>query len=96
MFNYFRNANHQNEVMTSPFQRAHLLLMFMRGPKVEQWAARKGEELTLVVLGDPDNNVLPTHQKNNEGLWTALLTALQTAYLEYHGVEGAYRVIKDL
>jgi hypothetical protein len=28
-FNYFRNANHQNEVMTSPFRQANLLLKFM-------------------------------------------------------------------
>jgi hypothetical protein len=60
-FNYFQNANHQIEVMTSPFQQANLLLTFMQGPKVEQWAARKGEELTLVVLGDSANHVLLTH-----------------------------------
>jgi hypothetical protein len=48
-FNYFQNANHRNEVTTNPFQRANLLLMFMRRPKVKQWAARKGEELTIAV-----------------------------------------------
>jgi hypothetical protein len=56
--------------------------------KVEQWAARKGEELTIVVLGDPDNHVLPTHQDNDEALWNNLLMALRTAYSEYHGTEG--------
>jgi hypothetical protein len=73
-----------------------LLLTFMQGPKAEQWAARKGEELTLAVLGDPDNHVAPMHQDNDEALWTGLLTALRTAYSEYHGTEGAYRAIKDL
>jgi hypothetical protein len=68
----------------------------MQGPKVKQWAARKGEELTLAVLGDPDNHVLSTHQNNDEALWTNLLMVLRTAYLEYHGTEGAYRGIKDL
>jgi hypothetical protein len=68
----------------------------MQGPKVEQWAARKGEELTLTVLGDLVNNVLPTHQENDEAIWNNLLTALRTAYSEYQGVEGAYRAIKDL
>jgi hypothetical protein len=48
MFNYFQNANHWNEVMTSPFQQANLLLIFMQGRKVKQWAVRKGEELTLL------------------------------------------------
>jgi hypothetical protein len=95
-FNYFRNVNHQNKVMTNPFQWANLLLTFMRGPKVEQWAARKGEELTLAVLGDPDNHILLMHQDNDEALWTNLLLALRTAYSEYHGAEGAYRAIKDL
>jgi len=96
MFNYFRNANHWNEVMTNPFQRANLLLTFIQGPKVKQWAARKGEELTLAVLGDPDNHVLPTHQDNDKALWTNLLMVLRTAYSEYYGAEGAYRAIKDL
>jgi hypothetical protein len=68
----------------------------MQGPKVEQWAARKGEELTIAVLGDPDNYVAPTHQDNDEALWTGLLMALRTAYLEYHSAEGVYREIKDL
>jgi hypothetical protein len=40
----------------------------MQGPKVEQWMARKGEELTLAVLGDPDNHVAPTHQDNDKAL----------------------------
>jgi len=82
--------------MTNPFQQANLLLMFMQGPKVEQWAARKGEELTPTVLGDPENHVLPTHQDNDEALWNNLLTALRTAYSKYHGAEGAYRAIKGL
>jgi Retrotransposon gag protein len=95
-FNYFQNANHQIEVMTSPFQQANLLLTFMQGPKVEQWAARKGEELTLVVLGDLANHVLLTHQENDEAIWNDLLIALRNAYSKYHGVKGAYRAIKDL
>jgi hypothetical protein len=70
--------------------------MFMRGPKVEQWAAIKGEELTLAVLGDSNNHVLLTHQDNDEALWTNLLMVLRTTYSEYHGTEGAYRAIKDL
>jgi Retrotransposon gag protein len=68
----------------------------MQGPKVEQWAARKGEELMLAVLGDPDNNVAPTHQDNDKALWTRLLMVLRTAYLEYYDAEGVYRAIKDL
>ena len=68
----------------------------MQGPKVEQWAARKGEELTLVVLGDPANHILPTHQDNEEAIWNNLLTALRNAYSKYHVAEGAYRAIKDL
>jgi hypothetical protein len=96
MFNYFWNANHWNEVMINPFQQTNLLLTFMQGPKVEQWAARKGEELMLAVLGDPDNHVAPMHQDNDKALWTRLLTALRTAYSEYYGAEGAYRAIKDL
>ena len=68
----------------------------MRGPKVEQWAARKGEELTLAVLGDPDNHILLMHQDNDEALWTNLLMVLRIVYSEYHSAEGAYRTIKDL
>jgi len=56
-FNYFRNANHCNDVMHNPFERSNLLLMYMKGPKVQQWAARKGEELTLAVLGDVTTEV---------------------------------------
>jgi len=95
-FNYFGNANHCNDVMCNPFERANLLLTYMRGPKVQQWATRKGEELTMAVLGNPANNVAPTHTVNDEQLWTQLTLDLRTAYLEYHGEEGAYRAIKNL
>jgi hypothetical protein len=95
-FNNYRNANHRNDVMRNPFERANLLLTFMRGPKVQQWAARKGEELTLAVLGDPANNVAATMLDTDENIWTQLLAALRAAYSEYHGAEGAYRAIKNL
>jgi len=95
-FNYFRNANHCNDVMRNAFERANLLLTYMRGPKVQQWAARKGEELTMAVLGDPANNVAATHAPDDEWLWTQLTLDLRTAFLEYHGAEGAYRAIKNL
>jgi len=52
--------------MHNPFKRANLLLTYMRGPKVQQWAARKGEELTLAILGDPANNVPATHTVDDE------------------------------
>ena len=48
------------------------------------------------MLEDPDNHVAPTHQDNDEALWTRLLTVLRTAYSEYHSAEGAYRATKDL
>jgi len=65
-FNYFRNTNHHNDVMCNPFERSNLLLMYMKGPKVQQWATRKGEELTLTILGDPANNVAPTNNVDDE------------------------------
>jgi len=95
-FNYFRNANHRNDVMCNPFERANLLLTYMKGPKVQQWAARKGEELTLAVLGDPANNVAPINNADDEQLWTCLTLDLRNAYSEYHRAEGAYRAIKNL
>jgi len=95
-FNYFRNANHRNDVMRNPFERSNLLLTYMKGPKVQQWAARKGEELTIAVLGDPANNVAATHNVNDEQLWNALTLDLRAAYLEYHRAEGAFRAIKNL
>jgi hypothetical protein len=67
-FNFYRNVNYDNEVMRNPFQRANLLLTFMKGPKVQVWAARKGEELTMAVFGNPANNVLPTHLCEDENL----------------------------
>jgi len=95
-FNYFRNANHRNDVMHNLFERANLLLTYMKGPKVQQWAARKGEELTIAVLGDPANNVALANNADDEQLWTCLTLNLRNAYLEYHGAEGAYRAIKNL
>jgi len=95
-FNYFRNANHRNDVMRNAFERSNLLLTYMKGPKVQQWAARKGEELTLAVLGDPANNVAPVYNSDDEQLWNHLTLDLRTAYSEYHGAEGAYRAIKNL
>src|SRR6267142_374979 len=89
-FNYFRNANHRNDVMHNPFERANLLLTYMKGPKVQQWAARKGEELTMAVLGNPANNVAPKNNIDDEQLWTCLTLDLRNAYLEYHGAKGAY------
>jgi len=79
-FNYFRNANHHNDVMHNPFERTNLLLTYMKGPKVQQWATRKGEELTLAVLGDPANNVAPIHNADDEQLWTRLTLDLRNAY----------------
>jgi hypothetical protein len=48
------------------------------------------------VLGDPANNMLPTHQENDEVIWNNLLMAIRNAYFKYHGAKGAYRAIKDL
>jgi len=70
--------------------------MYMKGPKVQQWATRKGEELTLAVLGNPANNVAPTNNVDDKQLWNRLTLDRRTAYLEYHGAEGAYRAIKNL
>jgi len=95
-FNYFRNAYHRNDVMCNPFKRSNLLLTYMKGPKVQQWAARKGEELTLAVLGNAANNVALTNNVDDEQLWNCLTLDLRTSYLEYHGAEGAYRAIKNL
>jgi len=95
-FNYFRNNNHHDDVMRNPFKRSNLLLTYMKGPKVQQWATRKGEEHTIAILGDPANNVAPTNNVDDKQLWTQLTLDLRTAYLEYHGAEGAYRVIKNL
>jgi len=94
-FNYFRNANHCNDVMRNPFKRSNLLT-YMKGLKVQQWAARKREELTLAILGDPANNVALTNNVDDEQLWNSLTLDLRTAYSEYHGAEGAYRAIKNL
>ena len=68
----------------------------MKGLKVQQWAARKREELTLAILGDPANNVALTNNVDDEQLWNSLTLDLRTAYSEYHGAEGAYRAIKNL
>jgi hypothetical protein len=95
-FNFYRNANCDNEVMRNPFQRANLLLTFMKGPRIQMWAAKKGEELTMAVFGDPANNVQPTHLREDEGLWNGLVQALRTQFAELHGEEGAYRKIKRL
>jgi hypothetical protein len=38
-FNFYRNVNYDNEVMCNLFQRANLLLTFIKGPKVQMWAA---------------------------------------------------------
>jgi len=80
-FNYFRNANHHNDVMHNPFERSNLLLTYMKGLKVQQWAARKGEELTIAVLGDPANNVATMHNVDDEQLWNTLTVDLRTPYL---------------
>jgi hypothetical protein len=82
--------------MQVPFQRANLLLTLMSGPKIDKWAALRGEELTLRVFGDPNNNVAPTHLETDEDLWNDLCLALKAAYSEYHGVEGAFRQISSL
>jgi hypothetical protein len=95
-FNFYRNANYGNEVMRNPFQRSNLLLTLMKGPKIQNWAARKGEELTMAVFGDPANNIAATHQIDDERLWQNLLLELKQAYSEYHGAEDAYRKIKGL
>ena len=54
--------------MMIPFQRANLLLTLMSGPKVDKWAALRGEILTLAVMGDAANNVAPTTTQNDEAL----------------------------
>src|SRR5487761_1260217 len=95
-FNTFRNANHSNEIMVIPFQRANLLLTLMSGPKVDKWAANRGELLSMAVLRDPGNNVAPITLETNEHLWTHLTLALKNAYSPYHGVESAFRDIMAL
>jgi len=39
---------------------------------VQQWATRKGEELTLAVFGNPANNVAATNNVDDEQLWNCL------------------------
>jgi hypothetical protein len=68
----------------------------MKGPRIQMWAARKGEELTMAVFSDPANNVQPTYHCDDEALWNGLVQALRNNYAELHGKEGAYRKIKRL
>ena len=82
--------------MINPFQRANLLLTYMNGPKIDSWAAIRGENLTMQVYGDPANAVPPTHAEDNEALWDDLCQALKAAYAEYHGVESTFRCISSM
>ena len=92
-FDNYHNANHSNKTMMIPFQRANLLLTLMSRPKVDKWAANRGELLTMAILGDPGNNVAPTTIKTDKHLWTDLTLALKNAYSLYHRVESAFRDI---
>src|SRR5579863_2583757 len=82
-FNNYRNANYTNETMQVSFQRANLLLTLMSSPKIDKWAALQGEELTMRVFGNLDNNVAPIHLKTDEALWNNLCLALKATYSKY-------------
>src|SRR6267142_38309 len=45
--------------MDNPFQQITLYLLFIRGPKVDDWVEGRHNQLQRTVLGDPTNGIPP-------------------------------------
>jgi hypothetical protein len=82
--------------MMNPFEQSHLLLTYLEGPAIKDWAANQTEELLRKVDGDPAQGIAPIYNEMDERLWWELLQNLRTNYTEVHGAEMAYRDLKNL
>jgi hypothetical protein len=72
-----------------------LALTFIVG-EAAKWAATYGEELFVVINGDPANNLAPTHANMDEALWTNFCLRLRTRFSEYHGSQSTSQALVTL
>ena len=66
--------------MDNPFQQITLYLLFIRGPKVDDWVEGRHNQLQRTVLGDPTNGIPPAHCPMGETLRKNLRADFREAY----------------
>jgi hypothetical protein len=81
--------------MMNPFECTNLALTFMGGD-VAKWAATYGEELFIVIYGDPANNLAPTHINTDKALWNNFCLRLVIRFSEYHRSQSTSQVLVTL
>jgi hypothetical protein len=91
-FRLYRVVNLNNATIVSPFQRVALALTFMHGPKVDDWVIQYIDLIRTKVYSDQSMNLPtpPTHQFNDEWLWTEFIVDFWHVYSNTAEAEGAY------
>jgi hypothetical protein len=91
-FGLYRVVNLNNVTIVSPFRCVALALTFMHRPKVDDWVVQYIDLIGIKVYGDQSTNPLtpPTHQFNDERLWTEFIADFRCVYSDTTEAEGAY------
>ena len=97
-FGLWKMCNVQNEAMINPFQRIALTLLYMKGPKVDDWVLQQGDRLTIRVQGNMLVNPMipPTHRDDNETLWREFVADFTRAFTDTASSEQVYAALTDL
>ena len=83
-FGLWKICNVWNEAMINPFQRIALALLYMKGPKVDDWVLQQGDNLTIRVQGNTLVNPMipPTHRDDDETLWREFVADFTQAFTD--------------
>ena len=97
-FGLWKICNIRNESMMNPFQRVALALSYIKGPRVDDWVLQQGDELAVRVQGDTRAQppTPPTHNENDEWLWTHFVDEFQRAFTDTASAEQAYEDLTKL
>ena len=97
-FGLWKIYNVQNEAMINLFQRIALALLYMKGPKVDNWVLQQGDRLTIHVQGNTLVNPMipPTHRDDDETLWREFVADFTRAFIDTVSSEQVYAALTDL
>jgi Zinc knuckle len=97
-FGLYCVVNLDNTTIVSPFRCVALALIFMCGPKVDDWVIQYIDHVGTKVYSDQTTNP-PTpamHQFNDEQLWMEFVADFHRVYSDTAEAEGAYAKLMAL
>ena len=89
-FSLYRMINQETGVMRNAYTRTALVLLFMRGPTINNWVLQQTERLFVRCNGDMMNGILPTHQTHDKWLWEDFGHDFQRVFADTASEQQAY------